>query len=300
MRINDAVNLYIDRISNVEMLSPVTVKNRKSSLTYMARWMEKRGYTRLSCMTLQNVREFFTEYTQTGEKSRNTIATMQNHVRLFFKYLQEYEELVIGFNSNLVKAISFVSVRKETIPREVLYLALADMEDEQMKLMTLLLFTTGMRVSELVRLKLNDIDGEYIHVIGKGRHGGKLRIVYAPEFLVEELIKFARKHRRNDGYLFRRREEHSNVDIDSHLHTDTVRTWLRPYFKRYSYDFTPHVARHTFAQDLLKSGADVRAIQECLGHSSLTTTTKYLQVPSSHIKEVYDRCMTIKPKHKVA
>lgn len=147
------------------------------------------------------------------------------------------------------------------------------------------LYSCGLRVSELTGLDIGDVDqvGGMLRVMGKG---GKQRIVPVGSKALAAIREYLERRgvRSGDGPLFLNtrgsrinRRSVARV-IDAHV----VRIAA---FKRIS----PHVLRHTFATHMLEGGADLRAIQELLGHASLSTTQKYTHVGLDRLMEVYDK-----------
>jgi site-specific recombinase XerD len=157
------------------------------------------------------------------------------------------------------------------------------------------LFSTGLRVSELVALNRDAINlnnGEFT-VIGKGR---KARVVY----LSPEAMKWLRRYlgTRADPFipLFIRysgkKMEESDFDGESlRLTPRSVQRLVKKYVSRagISVDATPHTLRHTYATDLLSNGADLRSVQELLGHSNVSTTQIYTHVTNKQLRDVHKR-----------
>jgi len=139
-----------------------------------------------------------------------------------------------------------------------------------------LLYSGGLRSSEAVGLDLSDVDfeREVVHVHGKG---GKERVVPLGEEAAYRLSLYLR-----DARPALARGAESAVFLSAHgrrLDTSTVRRILRH----------PHRLRHAFATHLLEGGADLRVIQELLGHSSLSTTQVYSHVDARRLRRIYDR-----------
>lgn len=157
------------------------------------------------------------------------------------------------------------------------------------------LFSTGLRVSELINLNRDAINlntGEFT-VIGKGR---KARIVY----LSPEAIKWLRRYlgTRADPFtpLFIRYsgKKMTENDFDGEslrLTPRSVQRLVKKYVLRagISVDATPHTLRHTYATDLLSNGADLRSVQELLGHSNLSTTQIYTHVTNKQLRDVHKK-----------
>lgn len=156
-----------------------------------------------------------------------------------------------------------------------------------------MLFSTGLRVSELVNLDINDINlntGEFT-VVGKGR---KARIVYLSQTAIVWIKKYIST--RNDPFkpLFLRYSGKSmgENDFDGaslRLTPRSVERMLKKYVKRsgVNVDATPHTLRHTFATGLLSHGADLRSVQELLGHANVSTTQIYTHVTNVQLKEIH-------------
>ena len=155
------------------------------------------------------------------------------------------------------------------------------------------LFSTGLRVSELVDLNVDDIsfDSNEFTVIGKGR---KPRTVYLSDSAKKWLKKYLATRDDNFIPLFLRysgkKMDEGDLEGESlRLTARSIQRMIKKYTARagISVDVTPHTLRHTFATGLLKSGADLRSVQELLGHSSVTTTQIYTHVTNKQLKEVH-------------
>jgi integrase/recombinase XerC len=148
-----------------------------------------------------------------------------------------------------------------------------------------MLYSCGLRVSELTGLAIGDLDlaGGMVRVLGKG---GKERIVPVGSRAVEAIRIYleGRGELAGSGPLFLntrgQRINRRSVARIIDLHVLRIAA-----FKRIS----PHILRHTFATHMLEGGADLRAIQELLGHASLSTTQKYTHVGIDRLMEVYDK-----------
>jgi integrase/recombinase XerC len=153
------------------------------------------------------------------------------------------------------------------------------------------LYSTGVRVSELVALNMDDIDflGEVVHIRGKGK---KERIVPIGTSALQVIQHYME---------FRNKRAHSNPNFDSkvlfvnkhgrRLSTRSVRRKMDKYLKMAGLDISisPHTLRHSFATHMLNNGADLRSVQELLGHQSLSTTQIYTHLTTKKLKEVYDK-----------
>ena len=156
------------------------------------------------------------------------------------------------------------------------------------KAMIELMYATGLRVSELVELKLSDLDfsQDIIRIMGKG---SKERIVPIGDFAKEYLEEYIYKHRGNmlkgitTDYVF----------LNNHGKKMTRQGFFKIIKKLanesgISAEISPHTLRHSFASHLLKYGADLRTIQELLGHSDISTTQIYTHVANEELRKNYD------------
>jgi integrase/recombinase XerC len=151
------------------------------------------------------------------------------------------------------------------------------------------LYSTGMRVSELVALNMDDIDflGEILHIRGKGK---KERIAPISSSALQVIQHYME-------YRSRRAQNNANFDskvlfVNKHgsrLSTRSVRRKMDKYLKMAGLDpnISPHTLRHSFATHMLNNGADLRSVQELLGHQSLSTTQIYTHLGTTRLKEVY-------------
>lgn len=151
-----------------------------------------------------------------------------------------------------------------------------------------LLYASGIRVSELVSLNLDDIvDGGYIRCFGKGHKERLIPIHQRASSAVEEYVKESHPNlaHNNEGqalFLNRRGERLTRQGF-----------WqiLKGYAKAAELDvaITPHTLRHSFATHMLSGGADLRSVQELLGHANISTTQVYTHLTSEHVRRAYEK-----------
>jgi integrase/recombinase XerD len=151
------------------------------------------------------------------------------------------------------------------------------------KLILALLYSSGLRVSELVTLQTNSVDlnERTIRIRGKGE---KDRIVLFDDATKGMMEEFLQKRSCDSEYIFVNRR-------GNHLTPRYVQMMIKDYARvaGIKKKVTPHILRHSFATHLLKNGVDIRAIQQLLGHSNLSTTQIYTSVDMQTLKNVYDR-----------
>ncbi len=158
------------------------------------------------------------------------------------------------------------------------------------------LFSTGMRISELTNLDVENLspqvlDKREFSIIGKGR---KVRTVYLSKASVKWIKQYLSTRKDDFKPLFVRYSGKSMEEGDSdgeslRLTPRSVQRMVKKYARKagLSIDVTPHVLRHSFATDLLMAGADLRSVQEMLGHSNVSTTQIYTHVTNKHLKDVH-------------
>ncbi len=151
------------------------------------------------------------------------------------------------------------------------------------------LYSSGLRVSELVGLNLSDVDflGEGLHLRGKGK---KERLSPIGSSALQSIQRYL-THR--DGDLRKEKFDPNALFINKHgqrLSTRSVRRKLDKYLKQAGLDprISPHTLRHSFATHMLNNGADLRVVQELLGHRSLSTTQIYTHLTTNKMKKVYE------------
>jgi integrase/recombinase XerC len=152
------------------------------------------------------------------------------------------------------------------------------------------IYSTGIRVSELVALNLDDIDflGEVVHVRGKGKKERITPIGSSALQTIQHYMEFRNKRAQNNSNF-----DSKVLFVNKHgrrLSTRSVRRKMDKYLKMAGLDPTisPHTLRHSFATHMLNNGADLRSVQELLGHQSLSTTQIYTHLTTKRLKEVYD------------
>ena len=152
------------------------------------------------------------------------------------------------------------------------------------------LYSTGIRVSELVALNMDDVDflGEVVHVRGKGKKERIAPIGSSALQVIQHYMEYRNKRAQSNGNF-----DSKVLFVNKHgrrLSTRSVRRKMDKYLKIAGLDpaISPHTLRHSFATHMLNNGADLRSVQELLGHQSLSTTQVYTHLTTRKLKEVYD------------
>lgn len=158
-----------------------------------------------------------------------------------------------------------------------------------------LLYGSGLRSEEVITLKIDDVDFEQreVRVTGKGK---KTRIVPAGEIAIDSVQEYLERGR-PELVLNKNGEKPKDIDIlflsarGNPLGTSDIRRRTTKYVRKAAVKTgtSSHVFRHCFATHLLEGGADLRAVQELLGHASISTTQRYTHVSGAHLRKVYDQ-----------
>src|SRR3989338_4136696 len=153
-----------------------------------------------------------------------------------------------------------------------------------------MLFSTGLRVSELVGLKKDkvNLEKEEFTIMGKGR---KSRVVFLSEQARYWLKKYLETRQDMNQYLFVSHDKRSGKTLEQPLTPRSVQRLVQKYARAagITKPVTPHTLRHSYATDLLQNGADIRSVQTMLGHSSITTTQIYTHITDKELKNIYKK-----------
>jgi site-specific recombinase XerD len=153
-----------------------------------------------------------------------------------------------------------------------------------------LLFSTGCRVSELASLKIDQVNLKRDEFTVRGK-GDKLRVVFLSEGAKKSVATYLSARRDPSPYLFVSHDRAKAGREASALTPRSIQRLVERYAKAagITKKITPHTLRHTFATDLLMSGADIRAVQSLLGHASITTTQVYTHVTNKTLRDVHKK-----------
>ena len=166
----------------------------------------------------------------------------------------------------------------------------ADLLSARDKAMLEVLYSSGIRVSELVELEMADLDLQegVLRVRGKGR---KDRLTPIGSQAIKALQRYFELRQSTHDARARTPTAFSSTSTANRSRTRSVRRKLDKYLQLAGLDpgISPHTLRHSFATHLLNNGADLRSVQELLGHQSLSTTQIYTHLTTQRMKEVYDK-----------
>ncbi len=282
---------YIDKFINYlkveKNASPHTITNYTIDLKAFAAFLGEKDISSVDHLTL---RRFLAEM-RTKNYSKRTIARKLASLRSFFRFL--YREGYI--KTNPITAISTPKLDKK-LPvfldvAKVAKLVQCPPDDNiaglRDRALLETLYSTGIRVSELVGLDIDDVDfiSGVIKVLGKG---SKERIVPIGEPALQAIRRYVDKR---NGENVKDKDAVFLNKSGSRLTDRSVRRVVDKYIRTCSIveHISPHSLRHSFATHLLDRGADLRSVQELLGHMNLSTTQIYTHVTMERLKAVYDK-----------
>lgn len=241
---------------------------------------------------INTIRRYMADLAQ-NHYSKSTTARKLATLRSFYKFLVKRDYLT----SNPVVSIKTPKQDKK-LPKFLEYeqvVRLLETPDVNTWLgardraMLEVLYSTGMRVSELVSLNMDDVDflSEVIHIRGKGKKERICPIGSSALQAIQNYIEFRNRRMANDSD-FDSRVLFANKH-GKRLSTRSVRRKMDKYLTEAGLDpsISPHTLRHSFATHMINNGADLRSVQELLGHQSLSTTQIYTHVTTSRMNEQY-------------
>ena len=153
-----------------------------------------------------------------------------------------------------------------------------------------LLFSTGLRISELCSLSVDDVDLSRDEFSVRGK-GDKIRVVFLSDRAKEAIKTYLKERKDMSDALFAQQGKNAKNASDLRLTPRSVQRLLKHYATKagITRKVTPHVIRHSFATDLLSNGADLRSVQALLGHAHIGTTQVYTHVTDKHLREVHKK-----------
>ncbi len=279
---------YLKELAVNKNYSENTIEAYKRDLNEYFLYLKENNKDYLN-MDYESIRKYLS-YLTDKKDTNSTISRKISSLRGFYSYLRLNEFI----KNNPFKLINLPK-KEQKLPRFFYYNELEELFNAcdtstslgQRNLAILeVLYATGTRVSELINIKLEDINfkEKQIKVLGKGN---KERIVFLGEYAVDALQDYL-----NDGYLFLNRYNLDYVFLN-HLGNKITRRGiediLTKLIKKTSIDkkISPHMIRHSFATHLLNEGCDLESVQEMLGHESISATAIYTHVTDDRIKEIY-------------
>jgi len=287
---------FLEHLEVEKNLSPLTIRNYKHYLDELVKFLgdEGRSSAGLDDITVESVRKFRLELVR-----RQLKPVTQGYyviaIRSFLRWLAKKGVSVLAAEKLDVpkgkdKSLKFLNEKQvNRLLNQPLTSTEKGLRD---RVILELLFSTGLRVSELVALNRQQIDlkSREFGVVGKG---GRARVVFISKRVVPYLGRYLARRRDKFKPLFVNFKKRNLVDDDEsvRLSARSVQRMVKVYVRlaKLPVEATPHTLRHSLATDLLRSGADLRSVQEILGHKNIASTQVYTHVTDVHLKAVHEK-----------
>lgn len=279
------IRYFQSYLSSIKNLANTTVENYTIDLKLLEKFLISKNISIVKATT----NDIF-DYLETFDISRQTYNRKITSIREFYRYLLS-EKYEINVKINKLEHIKTDKKYPRIISSDDV-INMIKVQDNSIlgqrnKAIILLFYISGLRVSELCNLTFNNINFEegYIRCIGKGN---KEKIIVCGDLLNITLNKYVREIRNkillgmHSEYVFVNQE---GEPISRQVVYEVVKTAAKK--ANIKLKVSPHTLRHCFATHMLENGADIRSVQEMLGHSDISTTQIYLNISKKAIKESY-------------
>ncbi|MCR5419657.1 MAG: site-specific tyrosine recombinase XerD [Lachnospiraceae bacterium] len=286
-----SVSDFITYLHNVKKASLNTEQSYRRDLKKLVLYLEARGVKDINEVGPGILKEYVDEMLNEGAKPA-TVSRSIASFKAFFHYLISVDRLQSD-PSLLLKAPKIEKKFPEILTMEEVVKLLEQPKGDSPKeirdkAMLELLYATGIRVTELINLQIDDVNLKMSYLMCS--EGNKERVIPFGNAAKEALTRYLKQAReamvsdRTSKLLF------ANCS-GQHMSRQGFWKLIKHYAKKagIAADITPHTLRHSFAAHLVENGADLRSVQEMLGHSDISTTQIYANMNHNHIREVYNR-----------
>ncbi len=285
------LNLYLDYIRIERRLSPATVASYRGDLLSFFCYLDSSGIDEPSGVDQEALFEYlFYLKSKDPPLSPASISRRISTLRSYFSFLVWEEHLEndpTEFVDSPRKWRKLPSVLSRDDVKRLIESQGGKRSGLRDRAMVELMYATGVRVSELISLTLNDVDlrDGYLRVLGKGNKErviplGSVAIMWIKRYLKEERPLFEKGKGEDRIFLNLRGGSISRVAVWKMLKMRLEESGIGK-------NVSPHTLRHSFATHLLEGGADLRAVQEMLGHSDISTTQIYTHIDREYLREVH-------------
>ena len=291
MDLDKLINEYLDCLKYELNYSNNTIASYRREIMHFKVYLVQEGIDDYNDVDYLMLRGYLTKlYDENLAKS--SINHRLSALRSFFDYLLK-EEFIKDNPFKLIESQKVGQRNPDFLFQEEMIDLLDSIETKddlgiRNKAMLELMYASGLRCSEVANLQVSDIDFNQMVVLVHGK-GGKDRYVPFHEYARDWLVKYIGEARNN---LMIKNEGHNFIFVNKFGNPLTNRG-IENIVDRvtFKYDATkkihPHTIRHSFATHLLNAGADIRTVQELLGHKNLATTQVYTHISKDHLKKVY-------------
>ncbi len=286
------LDAYLSYLELERGLSPTTRLSYRQDLALFEAFLKRRNVGALVQVRPAHVREFL-QWLRAAQRAPATVARKLAAIRGLFKFL-EGERVVLRSPTAFIETPRLWRRLPQTLSVREVEQLLGSISEEGLgcrdRAMLELLYGAGLRVSELVSLNLGDINFEagFLRCIGKGN---KERIVPLGRQAAQALTRYVSTERSRAVA----KHPETNALFVNRFGARLTRQRLWQLLRRYAKlgllgkAISPHTLRHSFATHLLERGADLRIVQELLGHASVSTTQRYTHVDRARLKSIHEQ-----------
>ena len=278
------IESFLDSLYIEKGLSQNTVQSYKNDISSFAAWVEKYPDTSLAKTTKSNINQYIAHLFKSGLKS-SSVNRKISTIKSFFIFLLKKKHILLSpvEDIDMVRQEKYLPVSMSEKEVELLLKSpsLDSFIGRRDRAMIEMLYATGMRISELINLKITDVDCNRLvaKVMGKG---SKERLIPYGEIAADHLNIYLQDRKdinSNEIFLSNRGKK-----ITRGAFWNRIKLYLRK--ENLKESISPHTLRHAFATHLLNRGADLRSVQILLGHSDLSTTQIYTHIAKKRLGEI--------------
>ncbi|MDJ0834122.1 MAG: tyrosine recombinase XerC [Gammaproteobacteria bacterium] len=291
MDLQKNVDAFLQMLHSEKFYSPLTCKNYQRDLRLFADYIQGRGLQAWQQVDYRTVSAFAAQRFRQGKKG-NTIQRELSSIRSFYKYLIR-QQIVASNPAQDVKAPRADKKLPRTCDSEQIdQLLKATPADDDLRVRDLamfeLMYSSGLRLAELASLDIEQIDlqQKQMMVTGKGNKSRYLPVGRKAITALQRWLKlrgnYVRQPQQKALFLSKHGKRLAHRTIQSRLNQLITAQALGMHV-------SPHMLRHSFATHMLESSADLRAVQELLGHADISTTQIYTHLDFQHLAQVYDK-----------
>ena len=284
------LKLFFEFLANEKKASENTIQSYRRDLKQYKKYLEKVGVFHHK-VTGETIKDYIKELQDNGKKP-SSISRAIASIRAYYQFLLRRKKVRLDPTANIKspkieKRVPSVLTSKEVEllleqPKDI------DLKGTRDKAMLEFAYATGMRVTEIISLNIEDVNLEEGYVTCT--HANRQRTIPLGTMALKALKEYIEEARdllirdENENALF--------VNVNGGRLTRQGFWKIIKYYKEQAHitkDITPHVLRHSFATHLLQNGADLKAIQTMLGHSDISSTQVYMQFQDSGLKDIYKK-----------
>jgi integrase/recombinase XerD len=274
---------FLQYIGSEKGLSPHTIQAYKSDIEVFLQHLRQRGVSGFSQVKEEHFIDFLA-LQKTKDYAASTLYRQFITFKVLFRFLKREGYVLSNPTLHLATPKLWLLI-PEVLSSEEVERLLAQPDPSTIlgardRAILEVLYASGLRVSELCNLSLYSVDDEYVRVMGKGRKERIVPIGRKALEAVDDYLKYRDGDKNERLFLSKSGKPISRIDV-----WVMIKNYAR--LAGISKNISPHTLRHSFATHLLDNGAELRVIQEMLGHSSIGTTDRYTHVSRSRLQEAF-------------